>query len=63
MQRKVAELNHKMKEYQGEREIGETQMLINSLKDLDGREDNLSSYENGITFLERQVKKGQIKLE
>ena len=48
---------------EGEREIGDTQNLINSLKDIDGKEDFLSNYENGITFLERQVKKCQIKLE
>jgi len=43
--------------------MGDTQMLLNSLKDIDAREDQLNSYENGVTFLERQFKKCQIKLE
>lgn len=43
--------------------MGDTQMLLNSLKDIDAREDQLNSYQNGVTFLERQFKKCQIKLE
>lgn len=38
-------------------------MLINSLRDIDGKENHMGTYENGITFLERQYKKVQLKLE
>jgi hypothetical protein len=31
--------------------MGDTQMLINSLRDMEGREEQMGSYENGITFL------------
>jgi hypothetical protein len=31
--------------------MGETQMLINSLRDMDAKEDHIGAYENGITFL------------
>jgi hypothetical protein len=43
--------------------MGDTQMLLNSLKDIDAREEQLNSYDNGVIFLERQFKKCQIKLE
>jgi hypothetical protein len=33
--RKYSELSQKMKEADGERESGDTQMLINSLRDMD----------------------------
>ncbi len=38
-------------------------MLINSIKDLDAKEDQMGGYENGIVFLERQLTKCQLKLE
>lgn len=43
--------------------MGETQMLINSIKDIDNKEDQLTGYENGIVFLQRQFKKCQLKLD
>jgi hypothetical protein len=49
--RKISELSIKMREAEGEREMGDTQMLINSLRDMEGREEQMGSYENGITFL------------
>ena len=38
-------------------------MLINSIKDIDGKEEQLSGYENGMVFLERQLKKCQLKVD
>lgn len=61
--RKLSEISLKAREADGEREMGETQMLLNSFRDIDGKEDKITSYENGITFLERQYKKCQLKLE
>ena len=43
----------KLKEAEGEREFGDTQMLINSLKDIDAKDEGIGGYENGIVFLER----------
>lgn len=37
-------------------------MLINSLKDVDAKDEAMGGYENGIIFLERELKKCQIKL-
>lgn len=49
--RKLSEISLKAREIEGEREMGETQMLLNSFRDIDGKEDKIGSYENGITFL------------
>ena len=38
-------------------------MLINSIKDLDAKEEQMSGYENGVVFLERQLKKCQLKVD
>ena len=38
-------------------------MLIASLKNTQGREDQMNSYENGINFLERQLRKAAIKID
>ena len=32
------------------------------MKDLDSKEDHLNNYDNGIVFLERQLKNCQVKL-
>lgn len=37
--------------------------MLQSLKNIDKKEDELNSYEDGVTFLERQLKKTTIKLE
>jgi hypothetical protein len=42
--RKISDLSLKMREAEGEREMGETQMLINSLRDIDGKEDRVGAY-------------------
>jgi len=36
--------------------------LINSLKNIDKRDDGSAEYEDGVTFLERQLRKATIKL-
>lgn len=37
--------------------------MLHSLKHLDKKEDEISGYEEGVTFLERQLRKAVIKLE
>ena len=37
--------------------------MLNSLKNLDKKEDQASGYEEGVTFLERQLRKAVIKLQ
>jgi hypothetical protein len=61
--RKISELSFKIRDADGEREMGDTQLLINSIKDLDGKEDQMHGYENGLVFLERQLKRCQLKLD
>ena len=38
-------------------------LMLKSLKNVDNKQDELNSYEDGVTFLERQLKKTTIKLE
>lgn len=42
---------------------GETELLIKSLREMNNSEGQFVSYENAITFMDRQVKKAIIKLE
>ena len=63
LKEKLGQLNGRLKEYEGERSAGETQLLINSLKDMDQREKHMGSYEDGVTYLEGQLTRCQHKLE
>lgn len=56
-------MKNRLKEYEGEREAGDTEHLLKSLRDLEGRESEFSSYENGVTFLDRQLKKAISRIE
>lgn len=42
--RKFSELSIKMREADGDREMGDTEMLIKSLRDMDMKEENIDSY-------------------
>jgi SLT domain-containing protein len=37
--------------------------LLKSLKDIENKEKDFNNYENGITFLDRQLKKSLAKVE
>ena len=40
----MEQLKNRLKEYEGEREAGDTEHLLKSLRDLEGRESEFSSY-------------------
>lgn len=63
MQKKIIELKNRLKDHEDNRDAGDTQILINSLINMDKKEDEADQYENGVTFLERQLRKANIKIE
>ena len=62
MKEKIAELSKRLNEHEGDRASGETQQMINSLRDMEQREKHMGSYEDGITYLEGQLTRCQHKL-
>jgi chromosome segregation ATPase len=59
---KITELKVRLKEREESNGNGETELLIKSLKELNNNEEQFSSYENAITFMDRQIKKAAIKI-
>lgn len=51
LQEKVKELLGRLEQNGIEREAGETELLIRSLREIEQREEQTGSYDNGITFL------------
>ena len=62
LKNKIAELKIRLKEKEEDRGNGETEILIKSLREMNNKEEHFSSYENAITFMDRQIRKATIKL-
>lgn len=62
MKSKINELKIRLQEREESVGRGETDILIKSLREMNNNEGQFTSYENAITFMDRQVNKAIIKL-
>jgi predicted nuclease with TOPRIM domain len=60
---KITELKMRLKEKEGEKGSGETELLIKSLREMNNNEAHFTNYEDAITFMDRQVRKATTKIE
>jgi chromosome segregation ATPase len=61
--KKIADLKDRLRQFEGEREAGETELFLKSLREMEARDGGLTNYEDGVTFLDRQLKKALSKVE